>query len=120
MGSNVSLPTEKDIAQFSVRNISTCPVIGYLAKGMLVLPVSTERGFSWQNFIKTDLKNSLKPESLSNLMTISIEGPPSESFNFDSAFDVWSKMKARRILLCTYCASDLQSHTVITHLKCGL
>ena len=77
-GSNIGLSTVKGLTQFGIRHSELFPVVGFIGKRMLILPVSTvdcERGFSKQNLIKTDLRNSLKPESLSNLMMISIEGP---------------------------------------------
>nr|XP_022317923.1 zinc finger protein 862-like [Crassostrea virginica] len=100
-GSSTGLSTVKDLAQFGIRYSDLFPVVGFIGRRMLVLPVSTVdcgRGFSKQNLIKTDHRNSLKPESLSNLMMISIEGPTSDSFDFDQAFQVWTQMKARRIL----------------------
>ncbi|KAJ8321756.1 hypothetical protein KUTeg_000227 [Tegillarca granosa] len=101
MGCSKSISTVRDVAQIAVRQICSYPVVGMLAKRLLVLPVSTvdcERGFSKQNIIKTDLRNSLKISTLENLMRISIKGPSnSADFNFEMAFDIWSK-KARRIL----------------------
>lgn len=101
VGSSAGLTSVKDIAQFSFRHSSVYPVVGYLGRRLLVLPVSTvdcERGFSRQNLIKTDLRNSLKIESLSNIMMIAIEGPTSESFPFEDAFNKWAGLKTRRIL----------------------
>ncbi|XP_052706729.1 zinc finger protein 862-like [Crassostrea angulata] len=101
VGSSAGLTSVKDIAQFSFRHSSVYPVVGYLGRRLLVLPVSTvdcERGFSRQNLIKTDLHNSLKIESLSNIMMIAIEGPTSESFPFEDAFNKWASVKTRRIL----------------------
>lgn len=101
VGSSAGLTSVKDIAQFSFRHSSVYPVVGYLGRRLLVLPVSTvdcERGFSRQNLIKTDLRNSLKIESLSNIMMIAIEGPTSESFPFEDAFNKWAGVKKRRIL----------------------
>ena len=101
VGSSAGLTSVKDIAQFSFRHSSVYPVVGYLGRRLLVLPVSTvdcERGFSRQNLINTDLRNSLKIESLSNIMMIAIEGPTSESFPFEDAFSKWASVKTRRIL----------------------
>lgn len=101
VGSSAGLTSVKDIAQFSFRHSSLYPVVGYLGRRLLVLPVSTvdcERGFSRQNLINTDLRNSLKIESLSNIMMIAIEGPTSESFPFEDAFNKWASVKTRRIL----------------------
>lgn len=101
VGSSAGLTSVKDIAHFSVRHSSVYQVIGYLGRRLLVLPVSNvdcERGFSRQNLIKTDLRNSLKTESLSNIMMISIEGPTSESFPCEDAFKKWASVKTRRKL----------------------
>ena len=49
-----------------------------LANIALIIPVSSascERGFSWQNRIKTGLRNRLFKENLENLMKVAIEGP---------------------------------------------
>ena len=63
-----------------------------LAAAALVIPMSTadcERGFSAMKRIKTDLRNSLKTETLDYLMRISIEGKDREDFNFDRSADMW-------------------------------
>lgn len=101
MSGSKTVSSVKDVAQIAVKQICSYPSLGLLAKRLLVLPVSTvdcERGFSKQNLIKTDLRNSIKPASLDNLMRISIEGPPCSEFNYDKAYDVWASMKPRRIL----------------------
>lgn len=98
VGSSAGLTSVKDVAQFSCRHSSMYPVVGYLGRRLLVLPVSTvdcERGFSRQNLIKTDLRSSLKIESFSNIMILYIEGPTSESFPYEDAFNMWSSMKTR-------------------------
>ena len=56
-----------------------------------------ERGFSDQNLIKTALRSRLGEESLDNLMTISIEGPPLTKFEFHGAGQVWRSKKNRRV-----------------------
>ena len=50
-----------------------------------------------KNLTTTDLRYSLKPESLSNLMMILIERPTSDFFDNEKAFQVWTQVKAIRI-----------------------
>ena len=71
-----------------------------LAAAALVIPMSTadcERGFSAMKRIKTDLRNSLKTETLDYLMRISIEGKDREDFNFDRSADMWAAKRNRRL-----------------------
>ena len=56
------------------------------------LPVSSadcERGFSTMNVICTDLRNSLAVSHISNLMLISLIGPPVSKFQPDSYVKLW-------------------------------
>ncbi len=51
---------------------------------MLILPVSSaqcERGFSVQKRIKSDIRSSLHPNTVEDLIRISVEGPPLEAFD---------------------------------------
>lgn len=80
--------------------IATYPELSKLAAAALVVPMSTadcERGFSAMNRIKTDLRNSLKTETLDQLMRISIEGKEREYFNFNRAADMWASKGNRRL-----------------------
>ncbi|KAJ8321257.1 hypothetical protein KUTeg_001115 [Tegillarca granosa] len=86
----------KDVTQVALKQICSYPSLGLLAKRLLVLSVSTVH--CERNLIKTDLRNSIKPASLDNLMRIFIEGPLCSEFNYDKAYDVWASMKPRRIL----------------------
>ena len=57
-----------------------------------VLPVSTascERRFSYQNRIKSECRNSLKTDTLDDLLTIAVNGPSLEEFNPAAAIDNW-------------------------------
>ena len=68
----------------------------------MVLPVSTatcERSFSDMKQIKDWLRNRLLPASLSNLMTIAIEGPALPEVDFDAVLALWKAMKPRRLLV---------------------
>lgn len=90
--------TSKEVVQLVLKNRAIFPILAVAAERLLVIPVSTvdcERGFSLQNLIKTDIRNSLKPANLEHLMTISIH---SGEIDYEAAFIKWSKMKARRIL----------------------
>ena len=71
-----------------------------LCQVTLVLPTNTagcERGVSTQNRIKNALRNRLKADRLDVLMTIDIEGPPSEDFDVSTALDVWARTNRRII-----------------------
>ena len=64
------------------------PELTKLATIAAILPVSTascERAFSAMKRIKTELRNRMKTSTLDQLMRISIEGPPMDSFNFEMA-----------------------------------
>lgn len=68
---------------------------------MLVLPVSSavcERGFSAQKRIKSDVRSCLKPDTVEDLIRISIEGPELEEFDATESVNEWlSKgQRARR------------------------
>ena len=59
---------------------------------MLVLPVSSaqcERGFSTQKRIKSDIRASLDPSTVLDLIRISVEGPPLETFDSGIAVKKW-------------------------------
>jgi len=91
-----------DVAQVAVRARGSFPLVASAAERLMVIPVSTvdcERGFSRQNLIKTDLRNSLCPQNLENLMRISIN---EEDIDFEVAFKKWSSVKQRRILMPRY------------------
>ena len=54
----------------------------------LVIPVQTatlERGFSLMKRIKTDWRNRLSPQTLSQLMMIKLDGPGLDQFNSEPA-----------------------------------
>ena len=66
----------------------------------LTLPLQTadvERGFSAQNLTKTAHRNRMEGDTLDNLMTVSVEGPAVESYDFNRAVLVWKGRKERRI-----------------------
>jgi hypothetical protein len=75
------------------------PNILALAKIALVMPVSTaavERGFSTLKRIKTRLRSRLQDATLSDLMTIRIEGPKVSEFDPKKAIESWKEMRKRR------------------------
>ena len=68
-----------------------------LVRGLL-LPIATadcKRGFSSMNRIKKTPRNRLKTSE--KLMTISIEGPPKDEFEFSAAAEKWASFRNRRI-----------------------
>ncbi|KAI8519667.1 hypothetical protein Bbelb_029240 [Branchiostoma belcheri] len=76
------------------------PSMKLLASVLMVIPVSTadsERAFSTLKRVKTRLRSSLKNETLNQLLTISIDGPDVDSFDFEAAAMTWGQMKNRRI-----------------------
>ena len=76
------------------------PIVSAMLSHGLVLPTATadcQRVFSAVKRIKTCPRNSLKTETLEELMYISIEGPPMEEFNFEEEADAWGWKKKRRI-----------------------
>ena len=42
LGSNTGLSTVKDLGQFRIRHAELIPVVGFIGREMLILPVSTE------------------------------------------------------------------------------
>ena len=86
------------VQQTSLQHIF--PNLHKLAVIALVIPMSSadcERGFSALKRIKTRLRNRLSNRILNHLLTISIEGPKLEEFDFEKAADIWGAQKNRRI-----------------------
>ena len=66
----------------------------------LTLPISTvecERAFSTMRRIKSRLRSQITNATLNHCMKISIDGPKTQDFDFDSAMKKWSRLKNRRI-----------------------
>ena len=77
------------------------PNFNKLAQVCLLLPLNTagcERAFSTMRRVKSRLRSQMNNSTLNNCMRISMEGPPFETFNFDTALDSWSKLRNRRII----------------------
>ena len=75
------------------------PNILKLAELALIAPLQTadcERVFSTQNDIKTNDRNRLSEDRLNKLMRIAMCSENVENFDFEEAFQVWSKLKERR------------------------
>ncbi|KAJ8376204.1 hypothetical protein SKAU_G00067840 [Synaphobranchus kaupii] len=73
----------------------------HLVRIMLVLPVSSaqcERGFSTQKRIKSDIRSALNPKTVEDLIRISVEGPPLETFDASVSVKRWMEegQRARR------------------------
>ena len=80
------------VHDFIIANSSENPTMHSLLNLMLSLPVSSaccERGFSAITRIKTVYRTSLLPQTLDNLMQISINGPPISDFDPSPAIDHW-------------------------------
>ena len=96
-------PTEKLSTLWSCIvkfHADTFPNLLKLAELAVILPLQTadvERGFSAQNLTKTAHRNRMEAETLDNLMTISVEGPSVESYDFNKAVLLWRGKKERRI-----------------------
>ncbi|XP_039511952.1 zinc finger protein 862-like [Pimephales promelas] len=73
----------------------------HLVRIMLILHVSSaqcERGFSVQKRIKSDIRCSLHPNTVEDLIRISVEGPPLEAFDASASVKRWMEegQRARR------------------------
>jgi hypothetical protein len=93
--------TTEDICQIAFRHDESLLSVSTLAKRLLTSPVSTvdvERGFSRVGLLKTELRNSLCDATMGNLLTIALEGPSEENFNFDNSFIKWARATERRIM----------------------
>ncbi|XP_035663704.1 uncharacterized protein LOC118407347 [Branchiostoma floridae] len=76
------------------------PNMRLLASVLMVIPVSTadsERSFSTLKRIKTRLRSRLSNAVLNDLLTISIDGPHVNDFDFARAVTKWAGLKNRRI-----------------------
>ena len=72
------------------------PLIYRVVKLVLTLPVSTattERAFSVMNVIKTDLRNKMEDEFLSDTMMLFIERDFSATISTDSIIDDFEDLK---------------------------
>ena len=71
-----------------------------MVKLVLTLPVSTattERAFSAMNVIKTDLRNKMEDEFLSDAMILFIEREIAATISTDSIIDDFEDLKRRRV-----------------------
>ena len=78
------------------------PNIQKLYNRMVVIPAHTadcERAFSCLKRVKTRLRSSLTAAHLNNLLTVRMEGPEIQAFNFDEAVSRWGELRNRRILI---------------------
>ena len=79
-------------------NHALFPNFSKLASVARVLPVSTaecERCFSTMKRIKTVLRKHMETNTRDRLIRIPAEGPELESFNFDTAADLWGSLCQR-------------------------
>uniref|UniRef100_A0A8C5QKG7 TTF-type domain-containing protein n=1 Tax=Leptobrachium leishanense TaxID=445787 RepID=A0A8C5QKG7_9ANUR len=78
----------KKLNQQKERFPTILPLVNFCA----VLPPTTascERGFSYQNRIKTVYRSSLAIETLDDLLMIAVNGPPLPDYNPNTAIDKW-------------------------------
>ena len=67
---------------------------------MLTLPVSTattERAFSAMKVVKTNLRNKMKNDFLTDSLMLYIENDIASTFNLDSIVDNFEDLKERRV-----------------------
>ena len=90
----------EEFVEFPIEdNRDIYPDFVILASAAIIIPVSSERGFSHQNVLKNKLRNKLNPERLNRLMMIRLAGPSHESLNDQdllSAARAFGEMKARQ------------------------
>ncbi|XP_020100524.1 uncharacterized protein LOC109718621 [Ananas comosus] len=97
------LATISELCQWLVttRKSEIYPLLYRLVKLVLILPVSTattERAFSAMNIIKTDLRNKMDDDFLTNSLIVYIEREIAEKFTVDSIIDGFRDLKERRAL----------------------
>ena len=76
------------------------PLIYRVVKLVLTLPISTattERAFSAMNVIKTDIRNKMKDEFLSDTMMLFIERDIAATISTDSIIDDFEDLKRRQV-----------------------
>ena len=56
-----------------------------------------ERVFSQLKLIKNDRRTCLKEDTLDQLVRINVEGPPLSNWDASGAFELWMKVKVRRV-----------------------
>jgi len=74
------------------------PNIMRLWQLLLVIPTSTttcERGFSKQNYVKSEERSCLNLSSLEDCMRVSLNGPELDEVQWIEIFDIWKNMKKR-------------------------
>ena len=78
------------------------PSLATLAEIVSVYPASTsevERGFSYQNAIKTKFRNKLGSDHLDQLLRLHLNSPDAHSFPFRKAYKQWMESKRRRYVV---------------------
>ncbi|XP_053544659.1 zinc finger protein 862 isoform X2 [Bombina bombina] len=81
-----------ELLDFARSNIERFPNLGNLLSIVSVLPVSTvccEKGISLINLVKSKLRASMQDESLSDLLTINMNGPPIKDFDPSKSVNQW-------------------------------
>ncbi|KAK4602034.1 hypothetical protein RGQ29_011206 [Quercus rubra] len=97
-----NLKNISELCQWMVRTrkLEYYPLIYRVVKLVLTLPVSTatiERAFSAMNVIKTNLRNKMEDEFLSDTMMLFIERDIAATISTDSIIDDFEDLKRRRV-----------------------
>ena len=94
-----NLKNISELCQWMVRTRKEYYSLIYrVVKLVLTLPISTattERAFSTMNVIKTDLRNKMEDEFLSNTMMLFIERDIAATISMDSIIDDFEDLKRR-------------------------
>ena len=91
--------SQKTWGQIHSKLSAECPDILTLVELLLAQPCSlcdAECGFSEMKMVKTDWRNSLHEEHLSDLMTVSLETPNIREYGPRGAINLWSSSAIRR------------------------
>ena len=78
------------------------PAMSSLAEIIAVFPASTaevERGFSYQNAIKSKSRNRLSTTHLDQLLRLRLNSPETHDFPLRMAYKKWSELKQRRYVV---------------------
>ena len=96
-----NLKNISELCQWMVRTRKEYyPLIYRVVKLVLTLPISTattERAFSAMNVIKTNLRNKMEDEFLSDTMMLFIERDIAATISMDSIIDDFEDLKRRRV-----------------------
>lgn len=72
--------------------------IVHFAVCLPIFSVHYERRFSVIKTTKTKLGNRMYLEKMTHVISVSVNGPYGQHYNFETSFEIWSSIKRRRIL----------------------